>query len=119
MRDRGCGYFYDDFNVTDGANVLIKAMRTHDSDMARRVSDQGCLCVGASLYTYLRVGVELCGLACFVRNLVRVGVGVGGGRGHVCVWVGVFGVLLCVVANHSALCKYFGAKLQPTDPSQL
>ena len=43
MRDRGCGYFYDDFNITDGANVLIQAMRTHDGNAARQAADTACL----------------------------------------------------------------------------
>lgn len=40
---RECGYYYDGFNVTDGAEALKRAIATHDADEDRKVRDQACL----------------------------------------------------------------------------
>lgn len=40
---RECGYYYDGFNVTDGAEALNRAMASHDTDEDRKVRDQACL----------------------------------------------------------------------------
>ena len=41
MKD--CGYYYEGFNITDGAEALKRAIRTHDTNEEQRERDQECI----------------------------------------------------------------------------